>query len=203
MINIIIRADSRFASSQWETALLCNDVSHWLGANLKSSMIMNPVIPSTVADSLVFRDIFMVAQWHYVSSSWQCLSSYPGYFREVYWQSLGLPEISRVTWQVCNDRSTVAIVSREWFTHHRLTRVQARSGVDKHWVSLLAGSSSQSDYALCIILNNKRTVYCFPSGKSASFGGQVPAQVFDCHTWENKNLGFELGHGLFHLKVPT
>ena len=27
-----IRADSRFASSQWETALLRNDVSHWLGA---------------------------------------------------------------------------------------------------------------------------------------------------------------------------
>ena len=27
------RADSRFAPSQWETALLCNDVSHWLGAS--------------------------------------------------------------------------------------------------------------------------------------------------------------------------
>ena len=28
------RADSRFALSQWETSLLCNDVSHWLGASL-------------------------------------------------------------------------------------------------------------------------------------------------------------------------
>ena len=27
------RADSRFAPSQWETTLLCNDVSHWLGAS--------------------------------------------------------------------------------------------------------------------------------------------------------------------------
>ena len=26
------RADSRFAPSQWETVLLCTDVSHWLGA---------------------------------------------------------------------------------------------------------------------------------------------------------------------------
>ena len=26
-------ADPRFEPSQWETALLCNDVSHWLGAN--------------------------------------------------------------------------------------------------------------------------------------------------------------------------
>ena len=33
------RADSRFAFSQWETALLCNDVSHWLGASLESALI--------------------------------------------------------------------------------------------------------------------------------------------------------------------
>ena len=34
----IFRADSRFAPSQWETALLCNDVSHWLGANLEPAL---------------------------------------------------------------------------------------------------------------------------------------------------------------------
>ena len=33
------RAVSRFAPSQWETALLCNDVSHWLGANLESALM--------------------------------------------------------------------------------------------------------------------------------------------------------------------
>ena len=33
----LIRADSRFAPSQWETALLCNDVSHWLGASPESA----------------------------------------------------------------------------------------------------------------------------------------------------------------------
>ena len=32
------RADSRFAPSQWETALLCNDVSHWLGGSLESAL---------------------------------------------------------------------------------------------------------------------------------------------------------------------
>ena len=36
----VIRADSRFAPSQWETALLCNDVSNWLGANLESVQVM-------------------------------------------------------------------------------------------------------------------------------------------------------------------
>ena len=35
----ITRADSRFAPSQWETALLCNDISHWLGANLESALV--------------------------------------------------------------------------------------------------------------------------------------------------------------------
>ena len=38
------RADSRFVPSQWETALLYKDVSHWLGASLESarrSMIIN------------------------------------------------------------------------------------------------------------------------------------------------------------------
>ena len=35
-----IRADSRFAPSQWETALLCNDVSQWLGASIVSALCM-------------------------------------------------------------------------------------------------------------------------------------------------------------------
>ena len=32
------RADSRFASSQWEMPLFCNNVSHWLGASLESAL---------------------------------------------------------------------------------------------------------------------------------------------------------------------
>ena len=34
----MLRADSRFAPSQWEMALLCNDVSHWSGASLESAL---------------------------------------------------------------------------------------------------------------------------------------------------------------------
>ena len=33
-----IRAYSQFAPSKWETALLSNDVSHWLGASLESAL---------------------------------------------------------------------------------------------------------------------------------------------------------------------
>ena len=35
---IHVRVDSRFVLSQRETVLLCNDVSHWLGANLESTL---------------------------------------------------------------------------------------------------------------------------------------------------------------------
>ena len=38
-LTIWHRADSRFAPSQWETALLCNDVSHWRGASLESALM--------------------------------------------------------------------------------------------------------------------------------------------------------------------
>ena len=31
-------SDSRFAPSQWETTLLSNDVTHWLGANLEPAL---------------------------------------------------------------------------------------------------------------------------------------------------------------------
>ena len=36
--NTVYRADSRFAPCQWETALLCNSVSHWLGVSLESAL---------------------------------------------------------------------------------------------------------------------------------------------------------------------
>ena len=35
---IASRADSRFVPSQWEMALVCNNVSHWLGASLESAL---------------------------------------------------------------------------------------------------------------------------------------------------------------------
>ena len=39
------RADSRFAASQWETALLCNDISHWLSASGESTLRQPPPWP--------------------------------------------------------------------------------------------------------------------------------------------------------------
>ena len=54
--HLISSADSRLAPSQWETALLCNDVSHWLGAIFESALIsptyINSLSPFFPADIL-------------------------------------------------------------------------------------------------------------------------------------------------------
>ena len=39
ILHTSLRANSRFAFSQWETMLHCNDVSHWLGTSLGSALI--------------------------------------------------------------------------------------------------------------------------------------------------------------------
>ena len=38
---IYFSADYMFAPSQWDMALLCNGVSHWLGINLESALYVN------------------------------------------------------------------------------------------------------------------------------------------------------------------
>ena len=43
-------ADTSFVPSQWETALLCNDVSHWLGTILESALQHNTAISLMTAD---------------------------------------------------------------------------------------------------------------------------------------------------------
>ena len=43
------RVDSSFAPCQWETALLCNDVSHWLGASLESTLVQYNMISYIIA----------------------------------------------------------------------------------------------------------------------------------------------------------
>ena len=37
---LLLRTDFRFVPSQWETVLLCNDVSHWLGTSLESALLL-------------------------------------------------------------------------------------------------------------------------------------------------------------------
>ena len=48
-LHTILRADSRLVPSQWETALQSNAVSHWLGANLASALILHVISHSYLA----------------------------------------------------------------------------------------------------------------------------------------------------------
>ena len=55
------RAESRFSLSQWETALLCNDVSHWLGANLESGLHYMFFPPPTF--HWIFYEVLKYSWW--------------------------------------------------------------------------------------------------------------------------------------------
>ena len=46
---IYFRADARLASSQWETSLQRNAISHWLGANLESALCLKYYSPVRLA----------------------------------------------------------------------------------------------------------------------------------------------------------
>ena len=53
------RTDSRFAPSQWKTALHCNDVSHWLGAGLESALHWMSSVSQEQCMSVLYREWYM------------------------------------------------------------------------------------------------------------------------------------------------
>ena len=76
---VTTRADSRFVPRHWEPALLCNDVSHWQGANLELALspitleralhvlnvliltaLNNVSIPVCLLRSGIVTDIFLI-----------------------------------------------------------------------------------------------------------------------------------------------
>ena len=60
---------SRFAPSQWETALLCNDVSHWLGASLESALMLHGRVMLTWLSSLMTAHLPPVSHVKYSSGT--------------------------------------------------------------------------------------------------------------------------------------
>ena len=71
--SIRYSADSRYAPCQWETVLLCNDVSHWLGANLEWALMS------------------LITWYHYTlwvpplcSVGWECLWNFLSWSRNIF-----------------------------------------------------------------------------------------------------------------------
>ena len=105
------RDDSRLVASQWGMALLCNDVSHWLGANLESALhsdlVKTAKIPQFTFRLRLSRRISLMGiyKWYktcpYISNilatfSWQgwAISEIPADLREGFllmkWENLGI-----------------------------------------------------------------------------------------------------------------
>ena len=71
-----IRADSRFAPSQWETALLCNDVSHWMGTSLESALSIVMYETGLKWDLTVINTTNKRYRWTIVNTTHQYIYKY-------------------------------------------------------------------------------------------------------------------------------
>ena len=61
------RVDSRFAPSQWEMALLCNDISHWLGASLESALPLQIKIIDEIFGCLSLNELQRLQQYNWIA----------------------------------------------------------------------------------------------------------------------------------------
>ena len=79
------RADFRFEPSQWETVLLCNDVSHWLGGNIELALVRYTYV--TTAPIILHSDrfilVYLISFYGLSSFSMECALTIPGNFSEM------------------------------------------------------------------------------------------------------------------------
>ena len=97
LTDMIFRADSRLASSQWERLLLCYNISHWLGTSLDSRFVhsqYNTTIPQWSYHSLTLSHRRHVKKFHHA-----CIWITSGVFTEFMlifpWKCLGVNAASR------------------------------------------------------------------------------------------------------------
>ena len=111
------RADSRFASSQWETALLCNDVSHWLGASPEAVLhITSPLRVEPTSHQLPMRN--HIRKWSFTNGVLKArLSATPPPVRLVPDQATSkltrFPCFSRFSWNLISP-CLYQLQSQQW-----------------------------------------------------------------------------------------
>ena len=131
-IPFYFRADSRFVPSQWETALFCYDVSHWLVANLESALYVShldmsrPYLVLCVkfvewyinADGIVLNVNIVISSCYILSSnhgdliiiSLLCAKTIISYLYITYMHIGGLWHKSQASWAgMCNYTRHVAV----------------------------------------------------------------------------------------------
>ena len=87
-----IEADSRFAPSQWEMSLQSNAVSHWLGANLESTLAIQRLGDFYYKDNTVVRPSYLYnGNPHYWQETF-ILKQSPAYLFGR-WYVVGIPPI--------------------------------------------------------------------------------------------------------------
>ena len=105
VLNDILRADSRFAPSQWETSLQSNAVSHWLGTNLESALILPEDEPRITFESTAI--IMLKINWCW--ASWEIWN--------VHWTSNSQVQNSR-QWNEHLMHSGLVSPSITYICHH-------------------------------------------------------------------------------------
>ena len=94
------RADTRFVPSQWETALLCNNVSHWLGASLESDHISITMMFQITSNSWCGKHVIMALVTRtLVLCIWTIIwlkSQYNGQQNLNYWHLVMLNDITEL-----------------------------------------------------------------------------------------------------------
>ena len=95
------RADSRLAPSQWETALLCNDVSHWVGASPESALqytLIAQLVTNLSMGTLVYdvQDLTQLLDYYIKIATW--------YAKRYYlWTHFGTNMHAHIPLTVCHD----------------------------------------------------------------------------------------------------
>ena len=109
VLSTKFRANSRFAPSQWETALLCNNITHWLGASLESALKFHVSIEVSLDTLYVYTlYIYMLK----ILNTFSLRSQYPKwpmrYFE--YHTTLSVDSLSQVT------HTCIGKVNQHWFS---------------------------------------------------------------------------------------
>ena len=81
MVAMITDAVIHHRPNQWETALLCNDISHWLGANLESVLTSPSVLWFVITYPYLYFSgslaKLQIKLWHYIPQIYVDVITYP------------------------------------------------------------------------------------------------------------------------------